>query len=460
MSRAVQTAVPSAVTMWLGRLGMGCLLALPLFLTHGRGVAEILVALIALLFVLRTVMVRDAHWLRQGWVPVAGAWWGWLVVCSLPGIGESGMASMMQAVFLGRFLLFVAALEFWLLRSEARRQWMLILVRWATLYIVAQEALQLLIGRNLFGIGRLASGELTGPYSAARAGPVVSRLLFPAVLPVVMRLWHHRHRLAAAGLMLGGVASVVLFGQRMPVLLTALGLLVCGAFLPRLRVLILAMLVAGGGLVASSAILAPPTFERLVTRFSAQMQAWPSSPYGQLAARAVSIAQANPWTGRGFDAFRVACGRGEYWHGWSQVLHGETGWTIPPAPDVGDQAAVQSWLDVLGGGGAICAQHPHNHYLQAVIEAGLPGLALFCAMVIAWLCILGRGLWRHPDPVRVALFAAVLIQEWPIASSSDFVNMPLGGWFFLLLGLGLAQARWTQRPREPVSEERRKGLSQ
>jgi hypothetical protein len=39
------------------------------------------------------------------------------------------------------------------------------------------------------------------------------------------------------------------------------------------------------------------------------------------------------------------------------------------------------------------------------------------------------------------LFAAILIQLWPFASTSAFTSMPMGGWFFLLLGWGLAEAR-------------------
>ena len=39
------------------------------------------------------------------------------------------------------------------------------------------------------------------------------------------------------------------------------------------------------------------------------------------------------------------------------------------------------------------------------------------------------------------LFASILIQLWPIASTSAFTSMPMGGWFFLLLGWGLAEAQ-------------------
>ena len=101
-----------------------------------------------------------------------------------------------------------------------------------------------------------------------------------------------------------------------------------------------------------------------------------------------------------------------------------------------------------GGGAGFCVQHAHNHYLQAATDAGLPGLVLFCLMVLSWLAALAR---RGPaDPVprawRTGLFLAVLIQEWPVASSSAFTNMPLGGWFFLLLGLGLAASSYMQAP--------------
>jgi hypothetical protein len=52
--------------------------------------------------------------------------------------------------------------------------------------------------------------------------------------------------------------------------------------------------------------------------------------------------------------------------------------------------------------------------------------------------------------LRVALFAAALIQLWPIASTTAFTSMPTGGWSFLLLGWGLAEARWLNRQSDPI----------
>ena len=400
------------MTRTLDRAGLAITLTLPLFLMHGRGIAEVLLVVLGLLFLSRNVMLSDWGWLRTPWVRVGLAWWGWLVVCSVP----AGPGPLFQAAGLLRFLLLVAAFEHWTLRDSEARAWLARLLRWSALYLALQSLLQFATGRNLHGYPRGADGELTGPYENPRAGPPLSRLLFPALLPVVSRWTGMPGLRPLGGALLGiaGVAIMVLIGQRIPLLLTFLGLFVTALLLPRLRSTVLFSLVAAGMLLGATRVASPPTFNRLVTKFSVQMQNFPESHYGQIAARAVAIARNNPILGTGFDGFRRECANPEHFQGWRG----------------GD-----------GGAAAICVQHPHNHYLQALIESGIPGLVLFSALVLAWLHGVGRGLWRDPDPLRVGLFVAVLLHEWPIASASAFSSMPLSGWFFVLLGLGLAETR-------------------
>ena len=53
---------------------------------------------------------------------------------------------------------------------------------------------------------------------------------------------------------------------------------------------------------------------------------------------------------------------------------------------------------------------------------------------------------RSPDPLRVGLFATVFVQLWPVQSTTAFTSMPMGGWFFLLLGWALAETRVASPP--------------
>lgn len=401
--------------MRLDWAGPALALLLPLFLLHGHGIADAIIAVSDILFLARSALVRDWAWLRRTWMRVGLLWWAWLVLCSARWAG----GQLVQAILIVRFLLLIAALESWVLRDAAVRRWLAWLVRAAFLYIALQSAVQFATGRDLYGWPRGADGELTGPYREPRAGPVLSRLFFPALLPPVARWFAGPgwQPLWGAAALLAGVALMVLTGQRVPFLLVVLGLFVTALFMPRLRGPVLMALVGAGILLAASRVISPPAFHRQVEKFAYQMEHFRDSPHGLILARSLAIGDAHPFMGRGFDGFRDACKDPAYFQGWRGS----------PFAD--------------GGGALICVQHPHNHYLQAYVESGLPGLVLFCALVAAWLAALLPGLLRHPDPLRVALFVAALLHEWPIASSSSFESMPLSGWFFLLLGLGLAEAR-------------------
>ena len=210
---------------------------------------------------------------------------------------------------------------------------------------------------------------------------------------------------------------MVLIGQRMPLVLAVCGLLIVAVLMRRLRPVVLVAAVAGGLLLAASPVVAPRAYYRLVEKFSTQMEHFATSPYGQLYARALEIGERNPITGLGFGGFATGCPQPRYFR---PTFDGSQ-------PD--------------GGGAIFCWDHPHNFYFEALDNAGFVGLTLFFAMAVAWLAPLWRGLRRDPDPVRVALFATIFVQLWPVQSTSAFTSMPMGGWFFVLLGWAMAEAR-------------------
>jgi hypothetical protein len=413
----------------LESLAFCSVMLLPLLLMHAHGVAEMAIGLADLCFLMRSALSHDWAWLRTRWLWVAGAWWLWLVFCSLPipgtALGEGGTRSLVQALATVRFLVLVAAMEHLILRTREARSWIYRLIAASVIWITLNSIIQDIFGRNLIGWPPAGEGVLTGPFGTARAGPPMARIIIPAVLPAVAVLLGRSNLRATCGayaLLLGSVVIMVLIGQRMPLVLVVMGLVIVAFLLRRLRPLVLTAAVAGALLLAASPIVAPSAYFRLVEKFSAQMEHFATSAYGQLYARALEVGEQNPVIGLGFEGFNTGCPRPAYFR---------------PSFD-GSQRD--------GGGAAICWHHPHNFYFEALDDGGFVGLALFCATAIAWLVPLGRGLWRDPDPMRVALFAAIFVQLWPVQSTSAFTSMPVGGWFFLLLGWAMAESRQS-KPR-------------
>lgn len=409
----------------LDRTAVVCVMLFPLLLMHAHGIAEVAMAIADICFLSRCAITRDWAWTRTYWFRVGLLWWGWIVICSLPipplGLGEYGVPTLVQAVVNIRFLVLVAAMEHSILRDPGSRRWMFGVITACTLYMAAQSAFQFVFGVNMYGFPKSGGIILTGPFREPRVGPPLARTLLPVLIPFAAGLLDRRRRVAtlgAAALLIGGVALMVAMDQRMPLVLTVFGLAVGALFLKRLRLPVIAAALAGGMMLAALPVVAPGIAHRLIDFTTHQMVYFPSSPYGELYTRALEIGLQHPITGLGASGFGYGCPNPRYFR---------------PTFDGVSQN---------DGGAAICASHPHNPFMEQLVNGGFPALALFCWLCLAWMAPLWRGLWRNPDPLRVGLFATALIQLWPIASTSGFTSMPMGGWFFLLLGWGMAEARW------------------
>ena len=415
------------------RAAWGACLILPLALLHARAVAEILIATIDLLFVVRCWALRDATIMRRPFTRAACVWWVWLVACSLPHPGSLG-----QAVLALRLpVLAVAAGDWLLLRPERKRA-----LWWATAASLAWIGLecwqQYLSGKNLFGQARWGDGALTGPFNKPRAGPAFILLFFPVIVPASMALFAGRawHKPAGAAVLAGAVLTMLLIGQRMPSVLMLLGLGMAAVLVPGLRRPVLGAALAGAVLIASLPVLSPTTYDKLVVQSSRQLHHFGDSDYGLIFSRAVMVARQHPWLGLGFDGFRRSC---------APILSREWSPTEQLTPRVRE-----------------CNIHPHNYYLEAADNAGVPGLIAFCLMVGLALAPLARGLWRRTDPVRVGLLTGALVAFWPVASTSAFTSMPNAGWVFLVLGAGFAASpttAWTSDSTLEKPGERRLPLS-
>ena len=110
----------------LDRLGRLLVVAIPALFLIGRAPADIALSLIAILLLVRSALGRDWSWLRTPWVGVGLAIWLYLIVVSA--LAEDPGAAYSRALPFGRFVLFGAALQHWLLVERRTRRMLLIVL--------------------------------------------------------------------------------------------------------------------------------------------------------------------------------------------------------------------------------------------------------------------------------------------------------------------------------------------
>jgi O-antigen ligase len=405
-----------------------CLMLPIVMIAEWRSIADGLATLIAVVFLVDRALRRDATWLRSPWVVLAGALWGWMLLCS---VLRGNAQAIVQSLVSIRLFLLTAALDQWVLEPESARSRLGRIVLFLAAWLILECWQQFFTGTNIFGDPVWNDGALTGPFFRPRAGATYLMLFFPALLPNLLRLIAvPRWRRQVIGLLVCvlGVATMVLIGQRMPTLLLLLGLCLTALMIPQFRLVAAVVIAAGATLISLLPIVSPRTEAKLVVHFTQQMGHFWHSPYGLIFTRAADMIVLNPWLGLGFDGFRDHCADPLYKHPLS--------W-LPIAPsDIGSPAG--------------CNIHPHNYYLLIATNAGLLGLLLFAGLAVHCLNRMGRATRALVEPRRAALFVTACIIFWPLASTSSMFTFPTAGWLFLMIGWGLAEARFstilTDRP--------------
>ena len=402
---------------WLLAAATWCVLLLPLALMYARAIGDGVLSVIAVLFVIRTVAIRSWGWLKAPWTQLMLVFWVWLMFCTwLMGAPHT----LVQAAASVRFFIFVAALETWVLPYPAtqRRLWWVVLG--SAVWILIECWQQYVFGTNEIGWPRFGDGALTGPFRGPTAGGTYLLLFFPAFLPLCFTLLRRGKlidKFTVAAVLILAAATMILIGQRMPALLMALGLVVSGLLFRQVRLAVILAILVSVVVLTLLPVISPPVFEKLVVHFTEQMRHFWGTPYGLIFARAVSMIQAHPGVGLGWDGFRNNCMNPAYLAG------------VPWLP-------VSDPTSPLG-----CNIHPHNNWLLIATDAGLVGVALFAALVVLWLTRIRGTTDAQANGRRAGLLVIIFVTMWPIASATSLFTVPNAGWIFLMIGWGLAEAK-------------------
>jgi len=384
----------------------------PVAIALGNVASETVVACVAVLFLTESLMTRDFAWARQPWFAVALGLWAYSVVRSLfPIVTPAGLGIGFGWV---RFILFAAALATWVLPDERNRRRLAMAGIAAVTFMAADSLLQFAIGFDIIGRPVTGGHRLTAEFPRPMIGVTIAWTFFP----LLMGLIQDRRRWLAIGFAALSAMAVFLSGERWAFLIVVAALMSLLLYLPQVRRTARWLLPAAAVVLLGSYVVAPRIMHRQVGSTIDTVRDFATSHYGIIWSSAWRIAEDHPLFGDGVRAYRVACLDPRY------------------GPElIGPKQYPR------------CEPHPHNNYLEWLVDTGLLGLFGFVVMAAQILLRVTRGLAANPrNLVLYGLLVTLVARFWPLTSTTSFFIAWSAVPLWLAIGWGLAlAARPTER---------------
>ena len=396
----------------LKRVAMGLLLAFPLALLAARGVADVIVVLIGLAFLVESIRRRRWEWLRDPVILAAIALWAVLNVVVSPMAIDSAVSFGRSLAWI-RFLLFYTAITVWLLADDRSVRLVMWWMTCVIILVIVDCLVQAFSGVSVTGES-IKGIRLTG-LLGTNIGSFLAKTGFPLIgLLLCINRFGSFPRRASIVSILGSLIflSILLTGERTITLLTIFSLVLVFSLVfvttPRWRVLIASLSALLVGVITAVIILEGRIYQRLLDLID-DLSHFQESPYGHLFSAAWRIFMDYPLTGVGLKNYREVCAH--------YTEH--------------------------------CHPHPHNIYLEFLSESGIVGFLFFVAFVVIFVVEFARRTMRNAiNPGAVGFFAgALLINLFPFAATqSYFSNWPaMLLWYSLSLSMAAIRIPWGER---------------
>ena len=368
----------------------------PFVLLIERTPADIWLSLLVLVFVIRSIVKRDGTWLRPFWVRASFAFWFWCLIAGA--ISPDPSYAMGEAFIWFRFPLFAMATAFWLARDKRLLYAMLVSTALGLMTMCCILTAEILI------VGQ-QSGRLSWPYGDLVPGNYVAKVGLPVVTMIFALAVSVKGRIAA----FSGIAALftmvvsAMTGERINFLISACGFAGRACLETEMGPVSGA---CGGDCAGGHRFVFSPAevASRYTERFIRGVTDFETSVWWHTLNGGWQVAKDNLFVGIGTANYRNIA---------ETALQG-----IPfTKPD----------------------PHPHNYYLQFLLETGVIGLVLGTVFLwsIIWTCF--RASLSNRNHVFIATAWVIPFGLfWPIATSGDF----FGQWnnIFMWSAVALAVA--------------------
>ena len=367
----------------------------PVFLLIERTPGDVYVSIVALTFLVRSLITRDGAWLKFFWVKSVFIFWG---ICLLSAImSQAPSYAFGEALIWIRFPLFAMATAFWL--GVDKRLLLLMFFSTASAILLMCGILAAELAIEGF------KSRLSWPYDDLVPGNYLAKVGLPVIVfstTLFLSLKGFKS-LLPGGFCLLIIGMTMMTGERINFLIALFAaLLAIFIWETSWKKRFFYITVVSALPILIFAII-PSTFDRFAISFFNQLPLYKGSPYYDAMAPAWLIFQQSPTLGIGPGNFRYLC---------ADLIQPELGYP--------------------------CHNHPHNFYLQILSETGSLGFVsavIFIGSIIVK-CFGAMATSRHVlySVAWVIPFALF----WPIRSSADF----FGQWnnIFLWSAVALALA--------------------
>lgn len=384
------------------------ILVFPFAAFFGRALADLLIVAIGVAFLYRSHKNHDWAWARKPWFVLALLIWGYLILLVSP-FAEDRWLSLSHSLIFMRWPLFAAALAYWLLSDlPVRRKFEWVLAALAV-FVMLDSVYQYFAGVDIFGRISQDPLRLTGPFKKLVPGTFTLRIFFIALVAVYFGLKFKSDRARVAsilGLLAMGAGFAFLTGERVAFAMFLFGsLIVCwGLWVshPDQKRFLLGASTALVVLLGIAASTQPKMVDRTVNSLVAGAIGYANQPGGKILSSALDIWKDHPILGVGVKNFETTC-----------PTYLEAG-RVPE-----------------------CNVHPHNIYVQWLVESGIIGFGLFVALVASLFVAVWRKRETGSGPM-LPLFASVvmLTSLWPLMGSMSIFS----NWIAAVIWMGIGWA--------------------
>jgi len=406
---------------------------MPLALVTGPALPDLLLFFFSIIFIFVLITKKQKFEIElENWMIVSIILWIWFIFISFFAINFT--KSIADALIFIRFMVFII-FSYVIFSNISKKKFffflnslffLCILVALDTLFQFYNYSSYYGFGKDLFGRSPEGDsgiyGRLSGPFLDLVPGSFLSRFVFFNILLIYFSYDLAKKNILLIIIYIFGLSlifSLIYFsGERMALATTGLGCLLCIIFSKKIRLILLFSIFISSSfifinikfhphynnyeIISSSAEhdgliikrhfacnddeICKKTFKGQ-PKFFEVIKNFKESAYGEIYLTSYQMWKDNKFFGIGLNNYKILCN---------------------------NQNKYSTYHQNFG-----CASHPHNLYLQALLESGLIGFIIFCLFVflifykVNSIKIIGS---------KIILFSVLLAIFWPLMSTGSFLK--------------------------------------